>query len=67
MLVSAAGISIEHQRNEPVLRAMEMLDDVLILGTGWMATRWAGLAGAPGRGGRSCGSSRTVPTSCRRR
>jgi pimeloyl-ACP methyl ester carboxylesterase len=47
VLVSAAGISIEHQRNERVLRAMEMLDDVLILGTGWMATRWAGLAGRP--------------------
>jgi len=24
-----------------------MLDDVLVLGTGWMATRWAGLAGRP--------------------
>jgi 4,5:9,10-diseco-3-hydroxy-5,9,17-trioxoandrosta-1(10),2-diene-4-oate hydrolase len=47
VLVSAAGISIEHQRNEPVLRVMELLDDVLILGTGWMATRWAGLAGRP--------------------
>jgi pimeloyl-ACP methyl ester carboxylesterase len=47
VLVSAAGISIEHQRNEPVLRVLELLDDVLILGTGWMATRSAGLAGRP--------------------
>ncbi|TML06988.1 MAG: alpha/beta hydrolase, partial [Actinobacteria bacterium] len=44
VLISAAGISIEHQRNEPVLRALERLDDVLILGGGWMATRSAGLA-----------------------
>jgi len=45
VLVSAAGISIEHERNEPVLRVLERLDDVLILGTGWMATRSAALAG----------------------
>ena len=47
VLISAAGISIEHQRNEPVLRALERLDDVLILGGGWMATRSAGLARRP--------------------
>jgi 4,5:9,10-diseco-3-hydroxy-5,9,17-trioxoandrosta-1(10),2-diene-4-oate hydrolase len=47
VLISAAGISIEHQRNEPVLRALERLDDVLILGTGWMATRSAMLARRP--------------------
>jgi pimeloyl-ACP methyl ester carboxylesterase len=47
VLVSAAGISIEHQRNEPVLRVMERLDDVLILGTGWLATRQAALAKRP--------------------
>jgi pimeloyl-ACP methyl ester carboxylesterase len=44
VLVSAAGISIEHQRNERVLRYLERLDDVLILSGGWMATRSAGLA-----------------------
>ena len=47
VLVSAAGLSIEHQRNEPVLRVLERLDDVLILGTGWMATRSAMLARRP--------------------
>jgi 4,5:9,10-diseco-3-hydroxy-5,9,17-trioxoandrosta-1(10),2-diene-4-oate hydrolase len=47
VLISAAGISIEHQRNEPVLHVLERLDDVLILGTGWMATRSAMLAGRP--------------------
>jgi pimeloyl-ACP methyl ester carboxylesterase len=47
VLVSAAGISIEHQRNEPVLHVLERLDDVLILGTGWLATRSAMLAGRP--------------------
>ena len=47
VLISAAGISIEHQRNEPVLRALERLDDALILGTGWMATRSAALARRP--------------------
>jgi 4,5:9,10-diseco-3-hydroxy-5,9,17-trioxoandrosta-1(10),2-diene-4-oate hydrolase len=39
VLVSAAGLSIEHQRNEPVLRALERLDNVLIYGGGWAATR----------------------------
>jgi pimeloyl-ACP methyl ester carboxylesterase len=47
VLVSAAGISIEHQRNEPVLRVLERVDDVLILTTGWMATRSAALARRP--------------------
>jgi pimeloyl-ACP methyl ester carboxylesterase len=47
VLISAAGISIEHQRNEPVLHVLERLDDVLILGTGWLATRSAMLAGRP--------------------
>ena len=47
VLISAAGISIEHQRNEPVLHVLERLDDVLILGGGWMATRSAGLARRP--------------------
>jgi pimeloyl-ACP methyl ester carboxylesterase len=47
VLISAAGISIEHQRNEPVLHVLERLDDILILGTGWLATRSAMLAGRP--------------------
>jgi pimeloyl-ACP methyl ester carboxylesterase len=47
VLISAAGISIEHQRNEPVLRVLEILDDILILGGGWAATKSAGLAGRP--------------------
>jgi pimeloyl-ACP methyl ester carboxylesterase len=47
VLISAAGISIEHQRNEPVLHVLERLDDILILGGGWMATRSARLARRP--------------------
>ncbi|HEX4734378.1 MAG TPA: alpha/beta fold hydrolase [Thermoleophilaceae bacterium] len=47
VLVSAAGISIEHQRNEPVLRVLELLDDWLILGGGWAATRSEALSGRP--------------------
>jgi pimeloyl-ACP methyl ester carboxylesterase len=39
VLVSAAGLSIEHQRNERVLRALERLDNVLIYTGGWAATR----------------------------
>jgi pimeloyl-ACP methyl ester carboxylesterase len=39
VLVSAAGLSIEHQRNEPVLRVLERLDNLLIYGFGWTATR----------------------------
>jgi pimeloyl-ACP methyl ester carboxylesterase len=39
VLVSAAGLSIEHQRNESVLRALERLDNVLIYTGGWAATR----------------------------
>src|SRR3954453_21716340 len=47
VLVSAAGISIEHQRNEPVLRVLELLDDWLILSGGWAATRSDALSGRP--------------------
>jgi pimeloyl-ACP methyl ester carboxylesterase len=39
VLVSAAGLSIEHQRNEPVLKVLERLDNLLIFGGGWAATR----------------------------
>ena len=47
VLVSAAGISIEHQRNEPVLRVLELLDDWLILSGGWAATRSDALSVRP--------------------
>jgi pimeloyl-ACP methyl ester carboxylesterase len=39
VLISAAGLSIEHQRNEPVLRALERLDNLLIFTGGWLAGR----------------------------
>ena len=39
VLVSAAGLSIEHQRNEPVLRVLERLEGFLIYTGGWTATR----------------------------
>jgi pimeloyl-ACP methyl ester carboxylesterase len=39
VLVSAAGLTIEHQRNQSVLRVLERLDSVLILSGGWAATR----------------------------
>jgi pimeloyl-ACP methyl ester carboxylesterase len=39
VLISAAGLSIEHQRNEPALRLLERLDNVLIFTGGWAATR----------------------------
>jgi pimeloyl-ACP methyl ester carboxylesterase len=39
VLVSAAGLSIEHQRDERVLRVLERLDNVLLYTGGWAATR----------------------------
>jgi pimeloyl-ACP methyl ester carboxylesterase len=39
VLVSAAGLTVEHQRNEPVLRVLERLDNLLIFTGGWAATR----------------------------
>jgi pimeloyl-ACP methyl ester carboxylesterase len=47
VLVSAAGLSIEHQRNEPVLRALDRLDNLLIFSGGWAATRSDVLASRP--------------------
>jgi pimeloyl-ACP methyl ester carboxylesterase len=47
VLVSAAGLSIEHQRNEPVLRVLERLDNLLIFTGGWAATRSDVLACRP--------------------
>jgi pimeloyl-ACP methyl ester carboxylesterase len=39
VLVSAAGLSIEHQRNEAVLRLMRLTRDVLAMGMGWLASK----------------------------
>jgi pimeloyl-ACP methyl ester carboxylesterase len=39
VLVSAAGLSIEHQRNESVLRLLRLTKDVLAMGTGWLASK----------------------------
>ena len=47
VLVSAAGLSIEHQRNEPVLRALERLDNLLIFTGGWAASRSQALSCRP--------------------
>jgi pimeloyl-ACP methyl ester carboxylesterase len=47
VLVSAAGLSIEHQRNEPVLRVLERLDNLLIFTGGWAATRSETLSRRP--------------------
>jgi pimeloyl-ACP methyl ester carboxylesterase len=47
VLVSAAGLSIEHQRNEPVLRALERTESILIFSGGWTATRSDILARRP--------------------
>jgi pimeloyl-ACP methyl ester carboxylesterase len=47
VLVSAAGLSIEYQRNESVLRVLRTADDVLKLGTGWLASKSDALARRP--------------------
>jgi pimeloyl-ACP methyl ester carboxylesterase len=39
VLVSAAGLSIEHQRNETVLRTLRLADGVLKMTTGWLASK----------------------------
>jgi pimeloyl-ACP methyl ester carboxylesterase len=39
VLVAAAGLSIEHQRNEPALAVMRRLENVLTFYTGWLASR----------------------------
>ena len=39
VLVSAAGLSIEHQRNEPALAVMRRMENVLTFYTGWLASR----------------------------
>jgi pimeloyl-ACP methyl ester carboxylesterase len=39
VLVSAAGLSIEHQRSEPGLAALRRAENVLAFYTGWIASR----------------------------
>jgi pimeloyl-ACP methyl ester carboxylesterase len=38
-LVAAAGLSVEHQRNERALAVMRRMENVLTLYTGWLASR----------------------------
>jgi pimeloyl-ACP methyl ester carboxylesterase len=47
VLVSAAGLSIEHQRNEPVLRLLRITENALKMGTGWLASKSEDLARRP--------------------
>jgi pimeloyl-ACP methyl ester carboxylesterase len=47
VLVSAAGLSIEHQRHETVLKTLRLVDDVLKMGSGWLAAKSDGLARRP--------------------
>jgi pimeloyl-ACP methyl ester carboxylesterase len=47
VLVSAAGLSIEHMRDERVLRLLRLTSRVLKLGTGWLASKSDELARRP--------------------
>jgi pimeloyl-ACP methyl ester carboxylesterase len=47
VLVSAAGLSIEHQRNEHALAVLRRGSRVLALGTGWLASKSEELARRP--------------------
>jgi pimeloyl-ACP methyl ester carboxylesterase len=47
VLVSAAGLSIEHQRNERVLGALRATQYVLAMSTGWLASKSDWLARRP--------------------
>jgi pimeloyl-ACP methyl ester carboxylesterase len=47
VLVSAAGLSIEHARHETLLKLLRLTDDVLKLGTGWVASKSDFLARRP--------------------
>jgi pimeloyl-ACP methyl ester carboxylesterase len=47
VLVSAAGLSIEHQRHDTVLKTLRLVDDVLKMGTGWLASKSDALARRP--------------------
>jgi pimeloyl-ACP methyl ester carboxylesterase len=39
VLVSAAGLTIEHQRNETVLRGLRAASNAIALGAGWLASK----------------------------
>jgi pimeloyl-ACP methyl ester carboxylesterase len=47
VLVSAAGLSVEHQRNEAALRALRLVDNVLKIGAVWLASKSDALARRP--------------------
>jgi pimeloyl-ACP methyl ester carboxylesterase len=47
VLVSAAGLAIEHQRNERLLSLLRVGSNVLALGTGWLASKSEELARRP--------------------
>jgi pimeloyl-ACP methyl ester carboxylesterase len=47
VLVSAAGLSVEHQRNEPVLGVLRRTENILAFYSGWFAARSDVLARRP--------------------
>jgi pimeloyl-ACP methyl ester carboxylesterase len=47
VLVSAAGLTVEHQRNEPALALLRRGSKLLALGTGWLASKSEELARRP--------------------
>lgn len=47
VLVSAAGLTVEYQRNEAALRALRLVDNVLKIGTVWLASKSDALARRP--------------------
>ncbi len=47
VLVSAAGLTVEHQRNEPALALLRRGSGLLALGTGWLASKSDELARRP--------------------
>ncbi len=47
VLVAAAGLSIEHMRNEPVLALLRRTENLLAFYTGWFASRSQALARRP--------------------
>jgi pimeloyl-ACP methyl ester carboxylesterase len=47
VLVSAAGLSIEHQRNETLLRGLRVVGNVVTMGAGWLASKSDMLASRP--------------------
>ena len=47
VLVSAAGLTIEHQRNETVLRTLRLIEGVVMMSAGWLASKSDSLARRP--------------------